>query len=124
MKGPSLFFPKFVLLPIKSLSASIFTLTILMQQASVLSRELGLPRVYIAANSGARIGLAEELKHLYKVAWVDETTPNKGFRYLYLLPLEICERREGWEGRKEGRRGWEGKRGRMRGSVCGLGGGD
>ena len=40
-----------------------------------------------------------------------------------LLPPEICGRREGWEGGKEGRKGWEGRRGRMRGSVCGLGGG-
>ena len=44
--------------------------------------------MYIAANSGARIGLAEELKNLYKVAWVDEATPNKGFRYLYLSPSD------------------------------------
>ena len=57
----------------------------------MLSRELGIPRVYIAANSGARIGLAEELKHLYKVAWVDETTPNKGFRYLYLTPADYAK---------------------------------
>lgn len=33
-------------------------------QASTLSHDLGLPRIYIAASSGACIGLAEELKHL------------------------------------------------------------
>ena len=63
----------------------------LFQQASALSRELGLPRVYIAANSGARIGLAEELKHLFKVAWVDETEPDKGFKYLYLSPTDYMK---------------------------------
>ena len=33
--------------------------------------------MYIAANSGARIGLAEELKVLFKVAWVDPSAPDK-----------------------------------------------
>ena len=47
--------------------------------------------MYIAANSGARIGLAEEIKHLYKVAWVDEAAPNKGFRYLYLSPSDYMK---------------------------------
>ena len=47
--------------------------------------------MYIAANSGARIGLAEELKHLYKVAWVDEATPNKGFKYIYLSPSDFMK---------------------------------
>lgn len=65
-----------------------------LQQASVLSRDLGLPRIYIAANSGARIGLAEELKHLFKVAWVDEESPDKGFKYLYLSPADYMKVRE------------------------------
>ena len=42
-----------------------------LQKASEMSRKLGLPRFYISANSGARIGLAEEIKPLFKVAWVD-----------------------------------------------------
>jgi acetyl-CoA carboxylase carboxyltransferase component len=58
----------------------------LYKQASVLSRQLGIPRLYIAANSGARIGLAEEVKSVYGIAWVDETKPEKGSRYLYLTP--------------------------------------
>ena len=36
-----------------------------------------IPRIYIAANSGARIGLAEEIKHMFKVAWEDPTEPDK-----------------------------------------------
>ena len=47
--------------------------------------------MYIAANSGARIGLAEELKHLFKVAWVDPTSPDKGFKYLYLSPTDYMK---------------------------------
>ena len=51
-----------------------------------LARKLGLPRIYVAANSGARIGLAEEIKHLFRVAWVDVVDPEKGFKYIYLTP--------------------------------------
>ena len=54
--------------------------------ASQLARTLKIPRIYIAANSGARIGLAEEIKHLFRVAWVDSSDPEKGFKYIYLTP--------------------------------------
>jgi acetyl-CoA carboxylase/biotin carboxylase 1 len=40
--------------------------------------------VYISANSGARIGLDEDIKARFRVAWVDNSDPAKGFRYLYL----------------------------------------
>nr|CAD7441865.1 unnamed protein product [Timema bartmani] len=46
-------------------------------RASELSRSLQIPRIYIAANSGARIGLAEEIKHLFRVAWEDSEEPDK-----------------------------------------------
>ncbi|XP_040354637.1 acetyl-CoA carboxylase isoform X4 [Ixodes scapularis] len=59
---------------------------ILFFKASERARALGIPRLYISANSGARIGLAEELKHLFNVAWVDPEIPDKGYRYLYLTP--------------------------------------
>ena len=48
-----------------------------MQKASELARKEGLPRIYIAANSGARIGLANEVKSLFKIAWVDASAPDK-----------------------------------------------
>lgn len=41
-------------------------------------------QIYISCNSGARIGLAEEVKSLFKVAWEDSEEPDKGFKYLYL----------------------------------------
>ena len=47
------------------------------QKASELARQEGLPRIYIAANSGARIGLANEVKSLFKIAWVDASAPDK-----------------------------------------------
>ncbi|KPP69579.1 acetyl-CoA carboxylase 1-like [Scleropages formosus] len=61
---------------------------VLFQQASEMSRENGIPRIYIAANSGARIGLAEEIRHMFHVAWQDPSDPYKGFKYLYLTPQD------------------------------------
>jgi acetyl-CoA carboxylase / biotin carboxylase 1 len=48
------------------------------------ARSLGLPRIYLSANSGARIGLAEEVLALFSAAWNDDDHPEKGVDYLYL----------------------------------------
>lgn len=61
---------------------------ILFLRASEMARESGIPRIYIAANSGARIGLAEEIRHMFHVAWQDPADPYKGFKYLYLTPQD------------------------------------
>ena len=58
-----------------------------------LARKLGIPRIYLSANSGARIGLAEELIPYFSAAWNDPSKPEAGFRYLYLTP-EIKKRFE------------------------------
>ncbi|XP_076618558.1 acetyl-CoA carboxylase isoform X3 [Colletes latitarsis] len=55
-------------------------------KASERARQLRIPRIYFSANSGARIGLAEEVKALFKIAWDDEKEPEKGFKYIYLSP--------------------------------------
>jgi acetyl-CoA carboxylase/biotin carboxylase 1 len=55
-------------------------------KCSELSRKLGIPRIYLSANSGARLGIAEELVPHYEVAWVDPENHHKGFKYLYLTP--------------------------------------
>lgn len=52
--------------------------------ATRYARERALPRLYIACNSGARIGLVEALKPLFKVDWKDEANPAAGFNGLYL----------------------------------------
>ncbi|XP_006151550.1 acetyl-CoA carboxylase 2 isoform X3 [Tupaia chinensis] len=57
-------------------------------RASEMARAEGIPKIYLAANSGARIGLAEEIKHMFHVAWVDPEDPLKGFKYLYLTPQD------------------------------------
>ncbi|XP_016913942.1 acetyl-CoA carboxylase isoform X3 [Apis cerana] len=55
-------------------------------KASERARQLGIPRIYFSANSGARIGLAEEVKGLFRIAWEDDDEPEKGFKYIYLTP--------------------------------------
>lgn len=50
---------------------------VLFLRASEMARECGIPRLYIAANSGARIGLAEEIRHMFHVAWQDPADPYK-----------------------------------------------
>lgn len=45
-----------------------------------------LPVVYLAANSGARVGLANEVKQCLQVEWLNPGDPTKGFKYLYLTP--------------------------------------
>lgn len=51
-----------------------------------LARKLGIPRIYLSANSGARIGMADELIPYFSVAWNDPARPEAGFKYLYLTP--------------------------------------
>jgi len=57
---------------------------IVFQKASEYARARGLPRIHIACNSGARVGLAEELKAYVKAKWTDSEDPSKGFDFLYL----------------------------------------
>ncbi|KAG7093554.1 hypothetical protein E1B28_007224 [Marasmius oreades] len=53
-------------------------------QVTQYARELGLPRIYLSANSGARLGLAEEILPFFSAAWNDDAHPEKGVSYLYL----------------------------------------
>lgn len=61
-----------------------------------LARKLGIPRIYLSANSGARIGMAEELIPHFSVAWNDAKKPEVGFKYLYLTK----EKKDRFEGAK------------------------
>ena len=49
----------------------------MLQKASCYARQRGIPFIYISANSGARIGLAEEVKHVFQVAWSEGGSPDK-----------------------------------------------
>lgn len=53
------------------------------------ARAQGLPRIYLSANSGARLGIADEVVDLFSVGWTEDTTPEKGFSYLYLTPANL-----------------------------------
>jgi acetyl-CoA carboxylase/biotin carboxylase 1 len=70
-------------------------------KASEYARERGLPRVFISCNSGARIGLVEDLKPKFKVAWKDEARPELGFEYLYLSDEDFKEKLETLNGELE-----------------------
>jgi len=52
--------------------------------ATEFALENRLPVVYLAANSGARVGLANELKQCVNIAWTNASDPTKGFKYMYL----------------------------------------
>jgi acetyl-CoA carboxylase / biotin carboxylase 1 len=52
--------------------------------ASKLARREGIPRIYVAANSGARIGIASEVGDLLQVYRVDSYDHLKGFNCLAL----------------------------------------
>ncbi|PFH51931.1 hypothetical protein AMATHDRAFT_141248 [Amanita thiersii Skay4041] len=58
------------------------------------AREQGLPRIYLSANSGARIGLAEEVLPLFSAAWNHDEQPEKGISYLYLTPENYLKLQE------------------------------
>merc|ERR1719454_1194707 len=58
---------------------------------SKYARAAGIPRLHIASNSGARIGLAEELKPYFKVAWNDASNEAAGYKYLYLTPEDAAK---------------------------------
>ncbi|KAF9005958.1 acetyl CoA carboxylase [Cyathus striatus] len=58
------------------------------------ARKRGLPRIYLSANSGARIGLAEEALPLISAAWNVKDHPEKGVSYLYLTPENYIKLQE------------------------------
>ncbi|KAJ2826052.1 acetyl-coenzyme-A carboxylase [Coemansia erecta] len=72
---------------------------VLFYRATQYAREHGLPRVYLSANSGARIGLADDIRELFRPCWRDETDPEQGFEYLYLTQDDYTK----LEAREEGR---------------------
>ncbi|KXS21117.1 hypothetical protein M427DRAFT_93711 [Gonapodya prolifera JEL478] len=63
-------------------------------KASQLARSKGLPRLYLSANSGARIGLADEIQARFKIAWNDPNDPSKGFKYIYLTQQDVVNLRD------------------------------
>lgn len=52
--------------------------------ASEFAREKCIPRIYVAANSGARIGVSESVRKTFKVAFKDVSKPENGFDFIYV----------------------------------------
>eukprot|EP00127_Corallochytrium_limacisporum_P002994 Clim_evm41s144 gene=Clim_evmTU41s144 len=52
--------------------------------ASRYARAKKIPRMFLACNSGARIGLSDWAKQRFRVCWVDPDQPASGVKYLYL----------------------------------------
>jgi acetyl-CoA carboxylase/biotin carboxylase 1 len=75
-------------------------------KASQFARARKLPRVYIACNAGARIGLVDELKSKINIKFVDENNPSKGFEYLYLKNEDYEALPEGTVIAKQVPEGW------------------
>jgi acetyl-CoA carboxylase/biotin carboxylase 1 len=57
---------------------------VLFYMASQYARRNGIPRMYLAANSGARIGMAQSLKSQFQICWTDANDPGKGFQYIFI----------------------------------------
>jgi acetyl-CoA carboxylase / biotin carboxylase 1 len=57
---------------------------VVFKMASEYARSRRIPRIFIASNSGARIGLADKVKKRFKVAFKDDSKPELGFDFLYL----------------------------------------
>jgi len=64
-------------------------------KVSKYARANGLPRLHIASNSGARIGLAEEVKPYFQIAWNDPANEALGYKYLYLTEEDAARFGEG-----------------------------
>jgi acetyl-CoA carboxylase/biotin carboxylase 1 len=75
-------------------------------KASALARDRKIPRVYIACNAGARIGLFEELKPMLNIKFSDPSNPLKGFDYLYLKDADYKVLPDGAVIAKKVNEGW------------------
>jgi acetyl-CoA carboxylase / biotin carboxylase 1 len=49
-----------------------------------------IPLIYLAATSGARLSVAEEVKACFRVGWSEESNPEHGFQYVYLTPEDYA----------------------------------
>lgn len=63
----------------------------LFKLASELARKEGIPRIYISANSGARLGFADELMDKFQICWNHPSDPSKGIKHLFLSDAHYQE---------------------------------
>jgi len=53
-------------------------------KASEYARRFGIPRIFIACNSGARMGLCMDVQKCLKISWKNPKDISQGYEYLYL----------------------------------------
>uniref|UniRef100_M8BYH2 Acetyl-CoA carboxylase n=1 Tax=Aegilops tauschii TaxID=37682 RepID=M8BYH2_AEGTA len=58
-----------------------------------LACERKIPLIYLAATSGARLGVADEIKACFHVGWSDDEIPERGFHYIYLMDQDYSRLR-------------------------------
>lgn len=59
-------------------------------KAGEFCRKLKIPRLFIAANSGARIGYAEDIRKLFHLKFLDDSKPEEGFRFVNVVYSNNC----------------------------------
>jgi hypothetical protein len=52
--------------------------------ATEFAQSRGIPRIFVAANTGARIGLVDEVRNKFRVQWKNSLNPASGMEFLYL----------------------------------------
>jgi acetyl-CoA carboxylase/biotin carboxylase 1 len=52
--------------------------------ATEFAQRRGIPRVFVTANTGARIGLVDEVRNKFRVQWKNSLNPSSGMEFLYL----------------------------------------
>lgn len=58
-------------------------------RASQLARHFGIPRIYLASNTGARIKIAEDIKSVFNIAWIDAEHPEKVCYYIKISIIQF-----------------------------------
>jgi hypothetical protein len=56
--------------------------------SSKVARQEGIPRNFLAGNSGVRFGIASDARDLPQVRWVDPSDPVRGFNDLTISQRE------------------------------------
>jgi len=57
---------------------------IVFERASQYARAKGVPRIYVAANSGANFGLSDAVRKCFRIQWNDPYDVTRGINYLWL----------------------------------------
>ena len=57
--------------------------------ASIFARQRGIPRIYVGCNSGARFGLSDAVRKVFRIQWNDPYDFGRGIKYLWLTDKDV-----------------------------------